>query len=225
MSSKYEKNYTNGGYVMNYEKPGKHFTLRNQVFQFKIELQEITPSIWRRILVPADYNFWDLHVALQDSMGWKDYHLHHFEIRGKGKRKVARIGIPDFEGTGDLEEVYPGWEIPLFVYFNELGIKAKYEYDYGDGWMHEVQLEGYLYKEKEAKYPICIGGERACPPEDCGGVSGYYNVLKTISDIGDEDYENMKTWAGQNYNPEWFYKDLVIFDDPFKRWKGAFLEK
>jgi hypothetical protein len=151
--------------------------------------------------------------------------LHHFEIRGKGKRKAAHIGIPDFDRMGDLEEVYPGWEIPVVDYFNELGIKSKYEYDYGDGWMHTVQLEGYLYKEKETKYPICIGGERACPPEDCGGVSGYYNVLKTISDIADEDYEDMKIWTGQGWHPECFYKDLVKFDNPYKRWRGSFLEK
>ena len=155
-------------------------------------------------------------------MGWYDSHLHHFKIRGKGKRKAAKIGIPDFDRTGDLEEVYPGWEIPVFVYFNELGIKAKYEYDYSDGWMHTVQLEGYLYKEKETKFPICIGGERACPPEDCGGVSGYYNVLKTISD---DDYEDMKIWTRQGCHPESFYKDFVKFDNPYKRWRGSFLEK
>ena len=225
MNGRFDKNYTEQGYRMNYEKPGKNFILKNQVLQFKIELQEITPTIWRRIIVPADYNFWDLHVAIQDSMGWKDYHLHDFEIRSKGKRKAVRIGIPDFSGSGDLEEVFPGWEIPVFVYFNELGIKANYEYDYGDGWIHTVQLEGYLYREKKTKYPICIGGERACPPEDCGGVSGYYNVLKTISDISDDDYEDMKIWTGQGWHPESFYKDLVKFDNPYKRWKYAFLEK
>ena len=225
MSSIYEKNFTDKGYRMNYEKIGKNFILKNQVLQFKIELQEISPIIWRRILVPSDYNFWDLHVAIQDSMGWKDYHLHDFEIRGKGKRKAVKIGIPDFDRTGDREEVYPGWEIPVFVYFNELGLKADYEYDYSDSWIHTVQLEGYLYKEMRIKYPICIGGERACPPEDCGGVSGYYNVLKTISDIANEDYEGMKVWAGQDWKPEWFYKDLVIFDDPYKRWRGSFLKK
>ena len=225
MSSKYEKNYENRGYLMNYKKPRSLYFLKNQVFQFKIELQEISPIIWRRILVPADYNFWDLHVAIQDSMGWKDYHLHHFEIRGKGKRKAANIGIPDFDRMEDLEEVYPGWEIPVFVYFNDLGLEAKYLYDYGDSWMHAVKLEGYLYQEKGIKYPICIGGERACPPEDCGGVSGYYNVLETLSDPTRDDYQDIKMWAGQDWNPEWFYKDLVKFDNPYKRWKSAFLEK
>ena len=92
---------------MKYVKPQNISYLRNRVFQFKIELLEISPLIWRRIQVPADNNFWDLHVAIQDSMGWLDCHLHHFEIRGKGKRKESHIGIPDFERLEELEEVYP----------------------------------------------------------------------------------------------------------------------
>ena len=108
MKSRFDKNYTDQDYLMNYEKPGNNYFLKNQVFQFKIELLEISPLIWRRIQVPGDYNFWDLHVAIQDSMGWLDYHLHHFEIRGKGKRKESHIGIPDFDRMEELEEVYPG---------------------------------------------------------------------------------------------------------------------
>jgi len=111
---------------MKYEKPKSLSFLNNQVLQFKIELQEITPTIWRRILVPADYNFWDLHVGIQDSMGWLDYHLHYFEIRGKGKKNAVHIGIPDFDRNEDLQEVYPGWEIPVISYFNDLGVEAKY---------------------------------------------------------------------------------------------------
>jgi hypothetical protein len=84
MSSKYDKNFTDQGYIMNYTKSKDLPFFKNQVFQFKIELLEIIPTIWRRILVPADYNFWDLHVAVQDSMGWQDRHLHHFEIGRKG---------------------------------------------------------------------------------------------------------------------------------------------
>ena len=210
---------------MNYKKPGNLSILNNQVFQFKIELQEIIPTIWRRILVPADYNFWDLHVAIQDTLGWLDYHLHHFEIRGKGKRTAFHIGIPDFDRNDDLQEVYPGWEIPLFIYFNDLGVEAKYLYDYGDSWMHTVKLEGHIYREKGIKYPICIGGERACPPEDCGGVSGYYNVIETLSDPENDDHEKMKTWVGKGWNSEWFYKNLVKFDNPHKRWKAAFLKR
>ena len=225
MESKFEKNFTDQGYLMNYEKPQSFSFLKNQVFQFKIEFSEISPLIWRRIQVPADYNFWDLHVAIQDSMGWLDYHLHHFEIRGKSKQKESHIGIPDFDRMSDLEEVYPGWEIPISVYFNDLGVTAKYIYDYGDFWEHSIKLEGYMYREKGIKYPICIGGDRACPPEDCGSVSGYYNVIETLSDPKSDDYEEMKTWVGENWHPEKFNKNVVKFDNPYKRWKSAFLKR
>ncbi len=134
MPSKYQKNYTKNGYLMNYKKGEKSLPHKNCVLQFKIELPEILPLIWRRILVPSDYNFWDLHVAIQDSMGWLDYHLHHFEIKGKGKKKEERIGITDFDRFDDLPEVFPGWEIPVLNYFNDLGVTAKYLYDYGDSW-------------------------------------------------------------------------------------------
>ena len=225
MINKFEKNFTDQGYLMNYKKNKNISFIKNRVFQFKIELQEISPLIWRRILVPSDYNFWDLHVAIQDSMGWLDYHLHHFEIQGKGKRNETHIGIPDFDRMSDLQEVFPGWEISVIAYFNDLGIEAKYLYDYGDFWCHIIRLEGYIYREKNIKYPFCTGGERACPPEDCGGVSGYYNVINTLSDPENDDYAEMKVWVGKNWNPEKFNKNDVKFDNPYKRWKTAFLER
>jgi len=225
MSSKYEKNYTDQGYVMNYLKGVNVAPYKNRVLQFKIELPEIVPLIWRRILVPSNYNFWDLHVAIQDSMGWLDYHLHYFEIRGKGKKKEERIGIPDFDRFAELPEVYPGWEIPVLTCFNDLGVTAKYLYDYGDSWWHTVQLEGYLFKEERTKYPVCIDGERACPPEDCGSVHGYYEMLKTLSNPNDGDYKDMKMWVGKEWHPEKFDKNGIEFWDPHKRWKRAFLER
>ena len=209
---------------MKYQKGTNITPYKKWVLQFRIELPEIEPLIWRRILVPANYNFWDLHVAVQDSMGWLDYHLHHFEIKGKGKKKVERIGIPDFERLYDLPEVYPGWEIPVLQYYNDLGVAAKYLYDYGDSWWHSIQLEGYLFKNKNLKYPLCIDGERACPPEDCGGISGYYELLETLSNPEDEDYEDMKVWVGIDWNAEKFDKSKIKFMNPFKRWETAFLE-
>ena len=88
MSNIYSKNYTDEGYLMKYRQPSaREKRLNNQVYQFRIELLNVVPMIWRRIQVPAYYNFWDFHVAIQDSMGWSDSHLHHFEIRAAGKRK------------------------------------------------------------------------------------------------------------------------------------------
>jgi hypothetical protein len=225
MTSQYQKNFTERGYLMKYEKPHPYSVLKSQVLQFKIEMAGIRPAIWRRILVPSDYNFWDLHVAIQDAMGWKDYHLHHFEIMGKGKRNEVHIGIPDFDGFPDLQEVYPGWEIWVLAYFNDLGIEAGYLYDYGDDWWHRVKLEGYIHREMNTKYPLCTGGERACPPEDCGGVSGYAEVIKILSDPRHPDHKDMRRWAGKDWDPEKFDPGSIRFDNPYKRWKYAFLEK
>jgi hypothetical protein len=224
MASKYDRNFTENGYIMKYEKGVNVAPYRNWVLQFRIELPEILPLIWRRILVPSDYNFWDLHVALQDSMGWLDYHLHHFEIKAKGKKTEARIGIPDFDRFDELPEVFPGWEIPVLNYFNDLGITARYQYDYGDSWWHTVQLEGYLFREKRCKYPVCLDGARARPPEDCGGERGYYEMLQTLSNPEAMEPGAMRTSVGEQWDPESFDKDAVKFDNPYKRWRGAFLD-
>lgn len=225
MPGKYNKNFTENGYLMNYRKREDFLTHKNHVLQFRIELESIEPVIWRRILVPSDYNFWDLHVAIQDAMGWLDYHLHHFEIQGKGKHKTENIGIPDFEGFhGENYEVLPGWEIPVLPTFNELGVTARYFYDYGDNWIHHVMLEGYIFKHKKVKYPVCIGGEHACPPEDCGGVDSYYEILQILSKPENEEYESMLEWVGEDWDPEFFNRKNVSFDNPYKRWERAFFK-
>jgi len=224
MKSPYQKNYTEQGYRMNYKKLPVLSCLKNQVLQFRIELLGISPAIWRKIQVPSDYNFWELHVAIQDSMGWEDRHLHHFEVRGKHKRKEVHIGIPDFDGFPDLQEVYPGWEIWVPAHFNDLGVQAKYLYDYGDDWYHSVKLEGYMYREKKVKYPVCTGGERACPPEDCGGVSGYERIMETLSEADNAGYLAIKRWVGRDWQPEKFDTGSIRFDNPYKRWRKAFLK-
>jgi len=195
-----------------------------RVFQFKITMKDIDPPIWRRILVPEKYSFWDLHVAVQDAMGWLDYHLHLFRLGYKRENDVDLIGIPDDDPFEGEPETLPGWEIPISDFFRELGKVAEYEYDFGDGWQHEVLFEGMLLKEKNKKYPKCIGGERACPPEDCGGVGGYYRLLEIFADSSNEEYEEMVSWLGKKYDADDFDAGKVKFENPKKRWKIAFLE-
>lgn len=221
----FDKNFTEDGYLMNYLDHKATTLEKRRVLQFKITLQGIEPPIWRRIQVSSDYNFWDLHVAIQDAMGWLDSHLHHFEIKGKRKRKIVHIGIPDFDRMGIYPEqaVIPGWEIPVIEHFNDLGVTAKYVYDYGDDWNHTVLLEGYILKDQQAEYPICQGGERACPAEDCGGIYGYENMLRVLSDPEDEDYEEMKEWVGAGWSPEYFSSSEILFYNPYVRWYNAFL--
>ncbi|MDA8172652.1 MAG: plasmid pRiA4b ORF-3 family protein [Nitrospiraceae bacterium] len=134
-----------------------------KVYQFKIALEGIKPPIWRRIQVPENYTFWDLHVAIQDAMGWTDSHLHNFVIKNPSTGRREEIGIP----TDDFMEVkiIPGWKKKIANYFSNRNDKAEYIYDYGDDWQHSIQLEKIIDRKENIAYPVCTGGARACPPE------------------------------------------------------------
>jgi hypothetical protein len=182
----------------------------SDIYQFKITLKGITPKIWRRILVPGNYSFGDLHVAIQSSMGWLDYHLHQFEIINPKTGDKELIGIPDDEG---FKEVIHENKIKISKYFSPLTNKASYEYDFGDGWEHHIVLEKIIPAVIGAKYPQCIGGARACPPEDCGGVWGYEDLLEVLADPDHEEYKELIEWLGKNFDPENFDPKSVVFDD------------
>ena len=196
---------------------------KKHIYQFKITLDEIEPKIWRRIQVPATYTFYDLHVAIQDCMGWLDYHLHAFRFRPKHKSKQIQIGLPYEYEDGDA--ILVGWQIPITRYLTDPGQVIEYEYDFGDSWVHEILFEGILIKEKDIKYPLCLAGERACPPEDCGGVPGYYNILEILSDPNDDEYEDTVTWLEGEitryhpFRPDDFDPEQVKFDIPGWRLK------
>ena len=192
-------------------------------FQFRIELEDTEPLIWRQILVPESYTFWDLHVAIQDSMGWSDCHLHQFKI--KNEDKIELIGIPDEMMDENLPHILPCWDIPITKYFTKEGITLEYEYDFGDSWIHQVQLEKIIPQEIGRKYPVCIAGEKACPPEDCGGVPGFYHLLDIISDPKNEEYEEMIYWLGEGYNSDHFDLNEVKFENPKNRLKILFEQR
>ncbi len=188
------------------------------VYQFKITLKESNPPIWRRIQVPENYSFWDLHVAIQDAMGWYDCHLHEFRFKSPGENgKEVCIGIP-FED--DYEKVQKGWNVKIITIFN-LVDETVYLYDFGDGWKHTVKLEKILPSEPGTKYPVCIDGERACPPEDIGGIGGYYLLLEILSNTKHPQHKDMKEWLGRKLYPDSFNCIDVKFDDPKKRLKLA----
>ncbi len=191
------------------------------IYQFKITLTGIEPSIWRRIQVPETYSFWDLHVAIQDAMGWLDYHIHDFQIPKIGKKEIIKIGMPDDDDETFGIKVLPDHLQKISDHFSMKNKKAIYLYDYGDGWTHEVLLEGILTKD-DVEYPICIAGERACPPEDCGGVWGYMDIIKVLKKgAKNEDERETLEWLG-DHDPEDFDPENVKFEDPKKRYKIAF---
>lgn len=189
------------------------------IYQFKVSLSGIKPEIWRRIQVPEEYTFWGLHVAIQDAMGWLDYHLHAFHASDEVIAEVE-IGIPDPDGF-DEREVLPGWEVPLPAFFMDVGQEMLYVYDFGDDWAHKILFEGILLGDKK-KYPRLLDGKRACPPEDCGGIYGYKDLVKAMKDKKHEEHERFVEWLGRVYEPANFKKSEVTFDDPRERFKIAF---
>ena len=169
----------------------------NCIYQFKITLLEAQPPIWRRIQV-EDCTLDKLHLHIQRAMGWTNSHLHQFEIGGQtygDPELLEDVGEYQDSTTILLSEILPTGRKQL---------RFKYEYDFGDGWLHEVLFEGCPEPEKGKKYPICLEGERACPPEDCGGIWGYFDFLEAIADPKHEEHEAMLEWIGGKFDPEMF---------------------
>lgn len=176
-----------------------------QVLQLKVQLQGIRPPIWRRLQIPDTFTFWDLHCAVQDAMGWMDSHLHVFEVTNPRTGGVDRIGVPDPEGW---QPVKAGWNQKVRKYLDSERRRAAYLYDFGDGWEHRITLEKVLPRQDHGSYPTCIAGRRACPPEDCGGIWGYADIVN-----GESEYQ--EEYA--DYDPELFDRRSVLFDDPDQR--------
>jgi hypothetical protein len=188
--------------------------------RFKVVLREVEPPVWRRLEVPDIYTFWDLHVALQDAMGWQDCHLHAFRVREPRIGAQVEIGIPDPDGYGP--SFLPGWEVPVLAYVRDPGQHFEYEYDFGDGWVHDVILEDVAPRQAGTKYPRCAAGGRSCPPEDCGGAHGYARLLEVLADPADPEYDDLREWAPPEFDPERFDPAAVRFASPKQRWRMAF---
>jgi len=185
---------------------------KQSVFRFKIYLKGIKPMIWRRIEMKSDATFWDLASAIMDVMRWEGYHLFAFELKQPGSKFIQYIGNPN----DDFDEVLPAWEIKLNDIFKAKNDKCDFVYDFGDNWEHTIRLEGIYPAEKNTTYPRCLAGKRACPPEDCGGVPGYYEILEILENPKDEEYEETVEWLGGDYDPSVFNKEDCVFHSPEK---------
>jgi hypothetical protein len=169
------------------------------LYQFKITLTDSQPAIWRRIQV-QDCTLDKLHEHIQTATGWTNSHLHVFEIKGQ------RYGDPELlqDGFEELCADSTTTMVSGIVPTTSKRFVFKYEYDFGDGWEHEVLFEGCPPVKKGKKYPICLEGERACPPEDVGGVWGYQDFLTAIADPDHEEHENFLEWCGGSFSPDEF---------------------
>jgi hypothetical protein len=175
------------------------------LYEIKIQLQGINPPIWRTIRVSPQTGFAKFHRIIQRTMGWTNSHLHQFEIDG------IIYGDGEIEENPDIVD-YRGMKVNQFI--NESRKSIFYEYDLGDGWRHEITLLDTVAGEPGEKIS-CVAGARACPPEDCGGVPGYYDLLRILSDPSDEDYDEMLEWVGGKYDPAYF--DVSAVDKALKR--------
>ncbi|HKY22525.1 MAG TPA: plasmid pRiA4b ORF-3 family protein [Vicinamibacterales bacterium] len=196
------------------------------ILQLRIELADVAPLIWRRLQIPDTYSFWDLHVAIQSAFGWNDSHLHEFAVPGKGgNAALLHFGIPLPDDGFQRSEDRPlaGWEHRVSTHL-ALGLTGvTYLYDFGDHWEHSVVLEQILESSPGRRYPRCVAGERAGPPDDCGGPHGYASLLEVLADPKAENHAEMRAWTSSikglrgAFDPEAFDEQQIKFANPMPR--------
>ena len=177
------------------------------LYQLKITLKWSKPPIWRRVVVRGDMTLDRLHQVIQIAMGWDDDHMHQFVV-GSGVDRVS-YGRPDpqFAGFGVARLDERRYSVSDLAPASKC--KFVYEYDFGDGWMHDVVAEKILPPDPAFGRPVCLAGARACPPEDCGGIGGFYDLLSVAADPQHPEHEEMRDWLGEDYDPEDFSADQV----------------
>jgi hypothetical protein len=215
-----------------------------RAFVLRITLNGSKPPIWRRVAVPSGILLGELHDVIQIAMGWTDSHLHQFVLRDKslkpslqemarrfqqdawdetfldrmgGRRvfvtKVTPWGDPT-EMDGEDEDA-----VTLAEVCPKVKSKLIYEYDFGDGWEHTIEVQKITEPETDAAYPVCLAGKKACPPEDCGGVWGYYEMLEALADRNHERHEEILEWLGGGFDPDAF--DLEETNARLAKWRGS----
>ncbi len=184
--------------LLSVAKAGK---LDNQVFKLKVSLDDTTPVVWRRILVPGTFSLEALHSVIQLSMGWQMSHLYDFHIGNE------RYADPD-----EFDEKSPR---PLATSLNaalKFETSFTYNYDFGDDWHHTITVEEVTSNGDEVRNPVCIDGENACPPEDCGGTPGFEELKKQVEDHKHPEHQGIMRWLGGYYSPYSFDANRINRD-------------
>ncbi len=183
---------------------GERETAKAQaVYELKVTLEGMDPPIWRRFRVPCQITLADLHLVLQAVMGWENDHLYEFEV---GKRRFGELSR-----DGDNRREDAG-RIQLRDVAARKGARLPYLYDFGDSWQHELIVEKTACPDAEPGKAVCIAGERACPPEDCGGIWGYAELLDALNDPANPDLEERVEWLEEvhgAFDPEHFELDAI----------------
>jgi hypothetical protein len=170
-------------------------------FQFHISIKDIKPMIWRRLVVPSNSNFFELHLAIQGAFGWENCHL--FQFGKTGLMDKEGIGMPD---PADEAKIYEAKDVELSTVFKKKKDAQVYIYDFGDHWLHEVVLESIV--DTEPAGFICTAGENECPPEDVGGIYGYSSMTTCFASGTEKEKKEYRQWLGlkpkENWDPAYF---------------------
>ncbi len=172
------------------------------IYQIKVTLSDSQPPIWRRIQVRSDSTLAKLHRILQRVMGWTDTHLHQFVIRDE------RYGVPDEEDIGP-RKTRDERKYKLSELVPTEGSRFAYNYDFGDYWQHVLVVEKTLPPQEGVRYPICLAGARACPPEDVGGIPGNEDFLQAINNPDHPEHHEYLEWIGGSFDSEAFDAEAV----------------
>jgi len=184
--------------------------MKKRFYLLKVQLLGIEPPIWRRFAVPSDITLDRLHDVVQIVMGWSDSHAYEFTIKEKRYTEY-----PESEEDGAASG-----EFRLGELVKQRGVKFQYLYDFGDSWHHELVLEDSRFSNLEQGDDIfCFEGERACPPEDVGGIPGYAEFLKALNDPNHEEHQSYMEWTGGDYESESFDAEVVNWElMQYRRW-------
>ena len=190
---------------------------RPRAVPLRIELLEVVPLVWRRVLVADHWTLASLHQYLQWVIGWTDSHAHEFQV---GDGLVAPDWwIQEASSDGDAGRYSDERRISVATVVSELGTRGEFEYRYdmGDGWEHRIVIESLpISTVSDPRLPVCVAGENACPPEDVGGPHGYALFLEILADRQHEQHEDMVRWIGGVFDPKGFDLNRINRD-----WKGA----
>lgn len=170
-------------------------TAPTTVHQLKVTLRGVKPPVWRRALVPSSWTLAKLSPALEAVMGWYGGHLHAFDAGD------VVYGVPDLDWGDRLRDER---KVRVGEVLSGVGSKLRWDYDFGDGWEHDVAVEAIVEPDPKLRYPHCVTGRRACPPEDCGGPWGYRELLEVLADPSRPDPRGLRDWAAPGFDPARF---------------------
>ena len=174
------------------------------IYQLRITLIDSNPEIWRHIQVPSSIKLNKLHQVIQKAMGWKENHLHEFIVDGAKFINPSWLEGPLDEGEMDERK----YKLDQLVSY---GYSFEYIYDFGDHWQHHIEVDVVFQPEANDDYngSLCIDGANACPPENCGGITIYYEILEILRNPRHKDYNDLRKWFGKKFDPKKFDQEAI----------------